>query len=81
MTPGDQRDILAAAKAAGVVIPVHIYLYDHYGTPHGFNLNLTSEARQLVNSLDPKLVKVVGEWLAGRATHPLLMKSRSSLSA
>lgn len=62
MTPGSQRDILAAAKAAGVVIPVHIYLYKHYGGPHGYNMNLTSEARHLSTHSIPSLSGLWGVW-------------------
>lgn len=60
MTPINQRDILEAARVTGRLIPVHIYLYNHYNHPYGFNLTTSRQLWDLVRSLDPKLVRVVG---------------------
>jgi hypothetical protein len=49
---------LAAAKATGTVIPVHIYLYNHYDNPFGYNFNTTQQLQALVRSLDPRLVRI-----------------------
>lgn len=61
MTPLNQKDILKAAKATGRVIPVQIYLYSHYEQPYGYNFTTSKQLKDLVSSLDPKLVRVVGE--------------------
>jgi hypothetical protein len=66
MSPLNQRDILAAAKATGRVIPVQIYLYSHYDhNSYGYSLNSSQQLESLVKSLDPMLVQVVGEWMGG----------------
>lgn len=61
MTPLNQKDILEAARLTGQVIPVHIYLYSHYENPYGYNLTTSKQLMDLVNSLDPRLVKIVGK--------------------
>lgn len=60
MSPLNQKDILAAAKAAGKVIPVQIYLFSHYDEKYGYYFTTSKQLEDLVKSLDPKLVKVVG---------------------
>lgn len=61
MSPLNQKDILAAAKAAGKVIPVQIYLFSHYDSKYGYYFTSSKQLEDLIKSLDPKLVKVVGE--------------------
>jgi hypothetical protein len=60
LTPGNQKDILAAAKVAGTVIPVHVYLYSHYENAYGYNFTTPQQLQALVDSLDPRYIKVVG---------------------
>jgi hypothetical protein len=61
MTPLNQKDILEAARVSGKVIPVHIYLYSHYDNPYGYNFTTSKQLADLINSLDTRRVKVVGE--------------------
>jgi hypothetical protein len=61
MTPLNQKDILEAARVSGKVIPVHIYLYSHSENPYGYNFTTSKQLGDLVDSLDPRRVKVVGE--------------------
>jgi hypothetical protein len=75
MTPLNQKDILEAARVSGKVIPVHIYLYSHYEEPFGYNFTTSKQLTDLVSSLDPKRVRVVGESLvalSGLAAAPFL---------
>jgi hypothetical protein len=65
MSPLNQRDILAAAKASGKVIPVQIYLYSHYDERYGYYFKNSQQLEDLVKSLDPKLVRLVGELAGG----------------
>lgn len=65
MSPLNQRDILAAAKAASKVIPVQIYLFSHYDGKYGYNFKSSQQLQDLVKTLDPKLVRVVGGLVGG----------------
>lgn len=70
MTPLNQKDILEAARVSVKIIPVHIYLYSHYENPYGYNFTTSKQLGDLVNSLDSRRVKVVGE-----CTDALLLRS------
>lgn len=43
MGPGNQENLTMAAEAAGKAIPVHIYLYNHYNDPWGYNFTTAAE--------------------------------------
>lgn len=75
MAPSNQKDILAAARISGKVIPVQIYLYSHYENPYGYFFNTTQQLKDLVDSLDPQLVKVVGECLVCAADDTFLVQA------
>ncbi len=42
------------------VLPVHLYLWDHYRAPIGFNVSHASELAQIVASIDPTALEVRG---------------------
>lgn len=61
LSPLNQKDLSAAAKAAGKVLPVQVYLFSHYDEKYGYYFQNSQKLEDLVKSLDPKLVTVVGE--------------------
>ena len=61
LAPSNAKDIQDAAQATGTVIPVHVYLYSHYSHQYGYYFHSSQQLQDLVASLNPKLVRVVGE--------------------
>lgn len=59
MGPGNQENLTMAAEAAGKTIPVHIYLYNHYNDPWGYNFTTAAELQELIDSL-PANIDVKG---------------------
>lgn len=43
MGPGNQENLTLAAEESGKTIPVHIYLYNHYSDPWGYNFTTSVE--------------------------------------
>lgn len=41
--PGNQENLTLAAEDAGKSVPVHIYLYNHYADPWGYNFTTSAE--------------------------------------
>lgn len=58
---GTQEELEAVtrvAKESKAVIDASLYLFKHYGDPWGFEFDTPEEFQQLVDSVDPELVKV-----------------------
>lgn len=43
MGPGNAENLTLAAESTGKTIPVHIYLYNHYADPWGYNFTTSAE--------------------------------------
>jgi alanine racemase len=52
--------VTRVAKEHETIIVVSIYLFDHYGDPWGFEFDTPEELQHLVDSIDPRYVKVRG---------------------
>jgi alanine racemase len=59
-TPADLAAVTRVAQEEKTPINASIYLFDHYGDPWGFEFNSPAELQKLVDSIDPRLVKVQG---------------------
>jgi alanine racemase len=59
-TPADLAAVTRVAQEEKAPINALIYLFDHYGDPWGFEFNSPAELQELVDSMDPQLVKVRG---------------------
>jgi hypothetical protein len=59
MGPGNQENLTMAAEESGKTVPVHIYLYNHYSDPWGYNFTTSAELQELIDSL-PANIDVKG---------------------
>ena len=60
---GKQSELEAVKRVAqenNQTIDASIYLYDHYGDPWGFEFDSSKELQQLVDSIEPRLIRVRG---------------------
>ena len=59
-TLADLEAVTRVAQEENTTINASIYLFDHYGDPWGFEFKSSAELQDLVDSIDPKRVKVQG---------------------